>query len=87
MGVPVVATRIRGCRQVVDDGRTGASCPWATSVRSPTRSVRWPPMPGSAARSARPRRRKAAARFDQQRVIDTTLAVYESLLQRRALVA
>ncbi len=35
MGLPVVATDVRGCRQVVEDGRTGSSYRCATPARSP----------------------------------------------------
>lgn len=80
MGVPAIVTDIRGCRQVVDDGVTGLMVP----VRDPTT------LAGAIARLAadEPLRRRlgAAARakagrdFDDRRVIDTTLAVYEQLL-------
>ena len=87
MGVPVVATRIRGCRQVVDDGRTGRLVPvgdvdaLTDAIGALVADPRLRRTLGEAARA------KAQREFDQQRVIDTTLAVYESLLQRRALVA
>jgi glycosyltransferase involved in cell wall biosynthesis len=87
MGVPVVATRIRGCRQVVDDGRTGRLVPvgdvdaLAGAIAALATDAELRRSLGEAARE------KARREFDQQRVIDTTLAVYESLLARRALVA
>ena len=87
MGVPVVATRIRGCRQVVDDGRTGRLVPvrdidaLADAIGALATDAGLRRSLGEAARV------KAQREFDQQRVIDTTLAVYESLLERRALVA
>ena len=43
MGLPIVATDIRGCRQVVDHGRTGLLVPGARPVR-----------PGRRHRAARP---------------------------------
>jgi glycosyltransferase involved in cell wall biosynthesis/ribosomal protein S18 acetylase RimI-like enzyme len=82
MGVPIVATDIRGCRQVVEHGVTGLLVP--------------PRDPGALAdaiaalaidRSRRERmgaaaRRKALREFDQQHCIDTTLATYDRLLTR-----
>ena len=82
MGLPVVATDIRGCRQVVDDGVTGLLVERQNAralagaidslVADPERRLSM----GRAARA------KAAAEFDQQRVIDITLAVYSELLGR-----
>lgn len=82
MGLPVVATDIRGCRQVVADGVTGRLVPRgdvdalafaiAELVESPEKRLHM----GAAARA------KAAAEFDQQQVIDITLEVYHRLLAR-----
>jgi glycosyltransferase involved in cell wall biosynthesis len=75
-GVPVVATDIRGCRQVVDDGRTGALVPvrdpaaLAGALRSyADAAVRT--EHGAAARA------KAAAEFDEQEVVARVLAAYD----------
>lgn len=75
-GLPIVATDIRGCRQVVDDGMTGFLVPPrdARALRNAVEGlVDDPPartaMGGAAAN-------KAAAEFDQQKVIDSTLSVY-----------
>lgn len=83
MGVPVIATDIRGCREVVDDGRTGWLYPVGSSIRlamaieslleSETRRLLF-----GRAGSAR-----ARANFDQRRVINKTLATYRSLLRAR----
>ena len=79
-GLPIVATDIRGCRQVVDDGVTGRLVP----VRSADgleralgeligdRDLR-SAMSVAAAQRAR-------VEFDQQRQIDITLATYRRLL-------
>jgi glycosyltransferase involved in cell wall biosynthesis len=80
MGLPVVATDIRGCRQVVDDGLTGLLVP----VRDADRLAR--AVADLAADAPRRDAMGAAARarahreFDQQRVIERTLAAYDRLL-------
>jgi glycosyltransferase involved in cell wall biosynthesis len=82
MGLPIVASDIRGCRQVVDHGRTGLLVP----VRDPgalTAAV------GQLADDAALRdamgaaaREKALTAFDDRRQVDLTLDVYERLLAR-----
>jgi glycosyltransferase involved in cell wall biosynthesis len=76
-GLPIVACDIRGCRQVVDHGRTGLLGP----VRDPgslrrniERLLDDPELRRSMSEAAL---EKAAVEFDQQAVIDRTLATYE----------
>jgi len=85
MGVPVVATDIRGCRQVVDHGVTGLLVP----ARDPTALAA---AIASLASDADLRRRlgtagraKAMRDFDERRCIAITLDAYRSLLTRRAI--
>ncbi|MEJ7582506.1 MAG: glycosyltransferase family 4 protein [Acidimicrobiales bacterium] len=84
MGLPLVVTDIRGCRQVVDHGVNGIRVP----ARDATALARAMTLLGD---DAGMRRRmgtastaKAQREFDQQHVIDTTLHAYEQLLQDRA---
>ena len=83
MGLPVVATDIRGCRQVVDDGHTGLLVParspqrLAAAVTELTADKDRRHAIGAAARV------KARSEFDQERVIDITLATYDRLLGTR----
>jgi glycosyltransferase involved in cell wall biosynthesis len=83
MGLPVVATDIRGCRHVVDDGVTGFLVPRGDVAALAERIRRLAADPALRARFGAAARRKARAEFDQQRVIDTTLEVYERLLASR----
>ncbi len=83
MGLPIVATDIRGCRQVVRDGTTGHLVP----VRDPqaladaiAALVRDPPRRHAMAQAAR---HLAEAEFDHRRQIAITLQVYEELLAAR----
>jgi glycosyltransferase involved in cell wall biosynthesis len=79
-GLPVVATDIRGCRQVVEDGRTGLLVPSRDSESlsraieelcdDPARRVAM----GEAALS------KAREQFDDRKVSSITLDVYRRLL-------
>ena len=79
-GLPILATDIRGCRQVVDDGRTGllVEVRSADALETALRELlgdhdRRTSMGAAAAVRAR-------TEFDQQRVIDLTLATYRRLL-------
>ena len=85
MGVPVVVTDIRGCRQVVDDGVTGVLVPARDAGRARRRDrVARGRRRRRARRWARPPGEKARREFDEQTVIDITLGVYEQLLGARA---
>lgn len=82
-GLPLVATDIRGCRQVVDPGVTGVLVPprdpaAAASAISGLIADRDRRTAMSAAA-----RRRAAEHFDQRRVIDVTLSAYRDLLADR----
>ena len=83
MGLPIVATDIRGCRQVVEDGRTGLlvpareAGPLATAVGRLVRDAELRATMGAAARD------KALREFDDRRQIELTLRVYDELLDRR----
>jgi glycosyltransferase involved in cell wall biosynthesis len=79
MGLPIIATDIRGNRQVVADGVTGDLVP----VRDPAALAR--SVAALVDDEDRRRRYAAAARtratteFDQQRVVDRTLAAYATV--------
>ena len=82
MGLPVIATDVRGCRQVVDHGRTGLLVPphdaeaLARAIVTVATDADARRTMGSAAR------RRAAELFDERRVIDLTLGIYDALLPR-----
>jgi glycosyltransferase involved in cell wall biosynthesis/ribosomal protein S18 acetylase RimI-like enzyme len=85
MGLPLVLTDIRGCREVCRDGVEGTLVPprnaeqlaqaIADLVRDPVARERM----GDAAR------RRAEERFDERRVTQTILTSYEDLLRRKGL--
>ena len=83
-GLPVVATDIRGCRQVVAQGETGVLVPVRDSAAL---AIAVAELVGDAPRRARmgvAARRKAEREFDERTVIDTTLDLYERLVATRA---
>ena len=79
MGLPVVATDIRGCRQVVDHGRTGFLVPAHDAQALAGALQDLASDPARRRDMAVAAREKAANDFDQRRCIDITLRVYESL--------
>jgi glycosyltransferase involved in cell wall biosynthesis len=82
MGVPVVATDIRGCRQAVDHGVTGLLVPPRDPETLAAAIARLATDPGERQRLGTAARQKALDCFDQQRCIDLTLATYDRLLSR-----
>jgi glycosyltransferase involved in cell wall biosynthesis len=83
MGLPLVATDIRGCRQVVEPGVNGLlvtvrdSNALADGIATVARDPLLRSRMGEASIA------KAKREFDQQRVIDITLEVYDQLLTAR----
>ncbi len=82
MGVPVIATNIRGCRQVVDDGVTGLLVPPRDSPALAAAISSLVHDPDRRRAMGRAARVKAVAQFDQDQIIRTTLATYNRLRAR-----
>jgi glycosyltransferase involved in cell wall biosynthesis len=86
MGLPLVVTDIRGCRQVVDDGVSGRLVPVrdAGAIADAVAGI----ASDDAGRVAMGRAglEKAHREFDDRKVIDITLGVYERLLGTRPAV-
>ena len=79
-GLPIIATDIRGCRQVVEHGATGLLVPPRDShalTSAVLEIIQDPTKRGDMGRRAAT---KATSEFDQQRVMDITLETYERLL-------
>jgi glycosyltransferase involved in cell wall biosynthesis len=84
MGLPVVATDIRGCRQVVDDGVTGTRVPVRDAAALARAVGHLVDDRATRTRFGAAARAKALTEFDQQRVIDITLRTYTALRARRS---
>ena len=82
MGIPIVATDIRGCRQVVDDGRTGLLVPTRDPGALAEAIERLVAEPELRAQMGVAAHDKAVAQFDDRRQVQITLEVYEGLLGR-----
>ena len=82
MGLPIVATDIRGCRQVVEDGATGLLVPAGDPVALAAAIERLARDPADRANMGRAGRQKALREFDEEAVIRRTLSVYETLVAR-----
>ena len=84
MGVPVVVTNVRGCRQVVEDGITGRLVP-VRDARALAAAIReLAGTPELRRRMGAAGREKAQRDFDDRRCIEITLDTYRTLLTRRA---
>jgi glycosyltransferase involved in cell wall biosynthesis len=82
-GLPVVATDIRGCRQVVTNEVTGVLVPARDAPALAAAVARLAADPALRSRMGAAASAKAATEFDQQRVIGLTLDTYERLLAAR----
>jgi glycosyltransferase involved in cell wall biosynthesis len=84
MRVPVVATDVRGCRQVVDDGVTGFLVPPRQGAPLAAAIAQLAGNPALRRSMGEAGRRKAERDFDQQHCIDLTLDTYRRLLAKTA---
>lgn len=84
MGLPVVATDIRGCREIVDPGVNGVLVPVRDadalaaalgSLGDPARRAAW----GQASRA------RARERFDEQEIVRRVLAAYATVARRKGI--
>jgi len=78
-GLPIVACDIRGCRQVVDHGTTGLLGPVRDAAALQVNIERLLDDPDLRTSMSKAALVKAKADFDQQTVIDRTLATYAAL--------
>ncbi|HTU37558.1 MAG TPA: glycosyltransferase family 4 protein [Acidimicrobiales bacterium] len=81
-GIPVVATDIRGCRQVVDHGHTGLLVPARDGAALAGAIEELAADPGRRRDMSAAARARAETEFDDQRVVRTTLDTYRRLLSR-----
>jgi glycosyltransferase involved in cell wall biosynthesis len=79
-GLPVIATDIRGCREVVTHGMSGLLVPLRDPPRLAAAVEELASDAGLRRRMGEAGRRKAEAEFDDRTVIAKTLQVYERVL-------
>jgi glycosyltransferase involved in cell wall biosynthesis len=83
MGLPHICTNIRGCRQTVEEGKTGLfvevndAAGLAAAIEKLAGDAELRRRFGQAARA------KALSEFDQQKVFETVERCYQRLLQEK----
>jgi glycosyltransferase involved in cell wall biosynthesis len=82
MGLPVVATDVRGCREVVDPGVTGALVP-VEDPRALAGALRAMGDEDTRVRLGAAARARAQREFDEQRVVETVLETYRAVARRK----
>ena len=87
MGLPVVATDVRGCRQVVDDGQNGMLVPVANPEAMAAAIRRLGESSEERARLGAAGSRLAQERFDERRCVEIVLETYRALAMRKGLVS
>jgi glycosyltransferase involved in cell wall biosynthesis/ribosomal protein S18 acetylase RimI-like enzyme len=84
-GLPIVATNIRGCRQVVEDGRTGLLIPVADTSGLAAAVERLANDADLRHRMGEAAHLKARSEFDERLVVGTVLDAYRRQAQRKGL--
>ena len=82
-GVPVIATDIRGCRQVVSHEETGLLVPLRDPARLADAIAELAADPDRRRRMGHAGRQKAEAEFDDRDVVATSMEAYEQVLEHR----
>lgn len=76
MALPIVATDIRGCREVVEHDRNGLLIPVSDPDALTKAILRLGSSPEMRRRMGEESRKKAMAEFDERRVVETVLETY-----------
>ncbi len=84
-GLPIVATDIRGCRQVVDDGVTGSLVPVADAAALAGALTELVTSPQRRAAMGRAAAAKAGAEFDDRAVVAGVMACYADVARRKGI--
>lgn len=82
-GLPVIATDVRGCRQVVDDGVTGLLVPVRSPVALAAAIAELGADPGRRAAMGAAAVARAAGHFDERRVVALVMDTYRTAGGRR----
>jgi glycosyltransferase involved in cell wall biosynthesis len=85
MGLPVVATDIRGCREVVEDGANGLLIPVGDPEALSAAIRKLGEDPGLRRVMGEAGRRRARQRFDERAVVSKVLHTYREVAQRKGL--
>ena len=85
MGKPIVATNVRGCREVVIDGQTGLLVPPRNAAALAEAVLTLLDDSSLANRLASAARAHAKKHFDERTYFSTLEATYDSLLKARGL--
>jgi glycosyltransferase involved in cell wall biosynthesis len=83
MGLPIIATDVRGCRQVCTDDHNGIVVPLRSAPAIAAAIARLADDPELRARLGAASRRRAVAEFDDRRCVEITLEAYREVLARR----
>jgi glycosyltransferase involved in cell wall biosynthesis len=83
---PVIATDVRGCRQVVDDGRNGLLVPVRDPLALREAIAALGTDPDRRARMGEQSREVAQERFDERRVVEIVLETYRNVARRKGIV-
>jgi glycosyltransferase involved in cell wall biosynthesis len=84
-GLPIIATDIRGCRQVVDHGRNGLLIPVRNPKAMAAAIIRLGDDPETRTRMAQAGRRKAEDEYDERRIVETVIDTYNNVARRKGM--
>lgn len=84
MGLPIVATDVRGCREVVEPGTNGMLVP-VRDAAALARAIEALADPDRRAARGRASRDLARARFDERDVVARVMAAYASVARRKSI--
>ncbi len=86
MGLPIVATDIRGCRQVVTDGQNGFLVPVMDAVALAGAIAKLGDDPQLRAGMGRASFERSRAEFDERRVVDIVMETYRRVARQKGLL-